>query len=323
MAFGTRTETLDDFYTTTWNNRSSAVVDQVFKAMPFWKWMQSRKAIKFQGSGGRFLEIPLSIAKNTTVTSIGKGDSISLSDTQFMTVAQYQWKFAAGNIIRYFTDDEQNKGEQQLINWVNAKVNNLRESFTDYFEGRLFSDGTGNGGKDINGLDNLVSTTPTTGTVGNINRATNAYWQNKQKTSTGAASVYLESDMNNLWNNCSKGQNSDEPTVMVTDQTSHELYQQEVQELKRIHNTMEGDPTFTTVTFRGAPVIWSPQSTAGRMYFLNDRYLSLVIDPDVNFRMTDWKSIPNSLDRVAQVVVKMEFVMSRSVSQGVLTAIAA
>lgn len=323
MSLPTRIEQLDDFYTSTWNNRSAKVTDNIFTATPLWKWMKGKNRIKYDGSGGRFLEVPLSYAKNETVTSLGKGDTVSLNDTKFLTTAQYQWKYVAGNLTRYFTDDQQNKGKQAQLNLANQKIDNLKNSLSDKFEEFMFGDGTGNGSKDPNGLRTFIVSSPSSGTVGNIDAASNSWWRNKQKTATGAASVYLLSDMRTLFNNCSTGQGVDMPKVIFTDQTSYELYEDEVQELKVINDSMNGDPMMKTVTFKGIPLYWSSQAPSGKMYFINDEYISVNIDPDVNFMMTEWKTVANTLDRYAQIVVKLEVTCNRRASQGVLESIAA
>lgn len=321
MAVPTRTETLDDLYTTTWNNRRKEVVDQFFNASPFYMELKRRGGIKYNGTGGRYLEVPLSYAKNETVTSLGRGDTISLSDTAFLSVAQYEWKFTAGTIVRYFTDDAKNKSMQQHINLANAKIDNLRDSLVDKFEEMLFSDGTGNGSKDINGLDNLVNSAGT-GTVGNINSSTYTWWQNRTKSSSGAASVYLLSDMRNLANTCSEGKTRRMPNMIVTTQTVAELYDDEVLEQRSIVNKSSGDAEFLQTSWKGIPIIWSAQCTSGYMYMLNSQFIGLNVDPQINFMATQWKNIPNQLDRVMQVVVKSELTTTRRKSLGVLTGIA-
>lgn len=324
MANPTRTEQLDDLYTAVYNNRKTDVTDNIFLATPTYLLMKKAGGIQLDGTGGRYLEIPLSYAKNETVTSLDKGDTISISDTKFLTVAQFTWKFVAGSIVRYYTDDARNKSKQAHLNLANAKVDNLQRSMVDKFETFLFGDGTGNDSKDPEGFGNLIDATPNTArTVGNIAQTTYSWWKSKQKTATGAASVYLLSDMRNLFNNCSLGQASDIPDAMVTDQTSYELYEDEVMEQKQIVNKDLADAMFDSVTFKGKPVVWSGQCTAGYMYFVNWKYLGLNVDPDINMTMTEWKSIPNQLDRVAQIVWKGNTISSRRASLGVLTAIAA
>ena len=325
MAVPNRTEVLDDLYTTTWNNRKSGITDQIFENSPVFDRLKSLGGIQLNGTGGRYLEIPLSFAKNETITSLDKGDTISLSETKFLTVAQFEWRFVAGAIIRYYTDDARNKSRQQHLNLANAKIDNLRDSLTSKFEEYMFGDGTGNGGKDLDGLGNLVDTTPTVArTVGNIAQTTYSWWQNRQKTATGAASVYLLSDMHNLYNTCSLARTLDAPNMIVTTQTIYELYTEETQEQKQIVNVNKaGDPMFSSVQFMGIPITWSTQCASGRMYMLNSRFIGLNVDPDINFTATEWKVIPNQLDRVQQVVWKGNMISSRRKSLGVMTAIAA
>ncbi len=325
MAVPNRTEVLDDLYTTTWNNRKKEVTDSIFTATPLTKALLAKGGIKMDGTGGRYLEIPLSYAKNETVKSIGRGDTVSLSETKFMTVAQFEWKYLAGSIIRYFVDDTKNKSVQQHINWANAKIDNLRDSLTDQLEIQIFGDGTGNAGKDFDGLGNIVSITPTaSATVANIPQATYTWWQNRQKTATGAASVYLLSDMRNLANTSSEGKTRMWPNIIVTTQVVAELYADEVLEQRSIIQTSGNDaePVMGDA-WHGIEIMWSSQCPSGRMYMLNSQYFGLNIDPDVNFEMTDWKAIPNQVnDRVCQIVLKGNVISSRRLSLGVLTAIA-
>lgn len=323
MAVPNRTEVLDDLYTTTFNNRASKLNDQVLTATPVWAELKRRGSIKLNGTGGRYLEVNLSYAKNETIKSLGRGSTISLSDTKFLTVAQYEWAFVAGSIVRYFTDDAKNKSAQAHINLANAKINNLRDSLADKMEEYLFADGTGNGGKDPQGLDLLVNTAGT-GTVGNINSTTYTWWQNRTKTATGAASVYLLSDMRNLANTISEGKTRMLPDIVVTTQTVVELYDDEVLEQKQIVNQSTGDAEFMTTYWKGRPLLWSSQCPSGYMYMLRSENIGLNIDPDINMMMTSWKPIPNQVeDRTAQIVLKCQLITDRRKSLGVMTSIAA
>lgn len=319
MANPTRTEQLDDLYTSTWNNRKSEVTDNIFTATPTFKLLKSKGGIKLNGTGGRYLEIPLSYAKNATVASLDKGDTISISDTKFLTVAQYEWKFVAGSIVRYYVDDAKNKSKQQHLSLVNAKIDNLERSMVDKFETMIFADNDLTSTKDINGFGSLVDYTPTVArTVGNIPQTTYTWWANKQAAATGSASVYLLSDMRSMFNNCGVGQASDNPDMLITTQAVYEYYEDEVQEQKQIVNQTSGDAMLITVTFKGVPLVWSSACTAGYMYFLNSKYIGLNVDPDINMSATEWKVIPNQLDRVQQVVWKGNLIASRRASLGVL-----
>jgi len=325
MSVQTRTELLDDLYTTTLNNRSKEVVDQVFTATPLTLWLQKKGGIKLDGTGGRYIEVPLSYAVNETVKSLGKGDTISLSDTSILTVAQYTWKYLAGSIVRYMVDDAQNKSKQQILNWINHKIDNLKLSLSQSIEEMLFGDGTGSDNKAIEGLQNLVSASPSSAlTVGNIPQSTTTWWRNKQKTATGSAGAYLLTDMRTMLNDCSNGQGAMMPSILVTTQTVYELYQEEATDQKQIVNKTLGDAEFQNIEFAGRPVVWSANCPSGYMYFLNEKFLQFCVDPDMYFAPTTWKEIPNQVeDRVMQILCKMNMIVSRRKSLGVLTGIAA
>ena len=311
----TLTEQLDSLYTTTWQLMRKEAIDNIFKATPFWFWLTAKERRRTE-QGGRWIGVPLEYRKNETVQSFGKGDTISTQDTDPLTMARYDWKYVAGTIVRYYQDDQQNRGKAQIMSLAKAKFRNLEQSLIDKLESDLFGDGTGNSGKDIHGLRLLVSNDGT-GVVGGINASTETWWKNKYKNMVDRApTTYLLSDMRTMFNDCSKG--NDTPTIIVTDQSSYELYEDEVMEQKQIVNKELGDAMFENVLFKGRPVVWSPSCPAGSMYFLNDRYLEWVADEAINFEMTDWKPAQNNLDRVAQIAVAGNLICSARSRQGVL-----
>jgi len=311
----TLTEQLDSLYTTTWQLMRKEAIDNIFKATPFWFWLTAKERRRTE-QGGRWIGVPLEYRKNETVQSFGKGDTISTQDTDPLTMAKYDWKYVAGTIVRYYQDDQQNRGKAQIMSLAKAKFRNLEQSLIDKLEADLFGDGTGNSGKDIHGLGLLVSEDGT-GVVGGINASTETWWKNKYKNMVDRdPTTYLLSDMRTMFNDCSKG--NDTPTIIVTDQSSYELYEDEVMEQKQIVNKELGDAMFENVLFKGRPVVWSPSCPEGTMYFLNDRYLEWVADEAINFEMTDWKPAQNNLDRVAQIAVAGNLICSARSRQGVL-----
>lgn len=317
------TEQLDTLYTTTWQLRRKQIVDQIFTATPFW-YLMTKKGKRRTESGGRWIEVPLQYAKNETVQFFGKGDTISINDTQPLTVARWDWKYLAGSLVRYFVDDQKNRGQAAVINMMNAKIDNLRSSLIDKLETSLFSDGTGDSGKAIDGLGNVVATANTTGTIGGIDRGTYTWWRNNSTTMTSlSASVFLRKYMATMFNNCGKqGEGVTRfPDLIVTSQTVYEYYESECLEIARIAmaDRTLGELGFGDLSYKGRPLTWSPVLTDNNMYFLNTAFLEWVADPIANFDMTEWKPIidqPN--DRVAQVVVVGNIVGSNCKRQGVL-----
>jgi hypothetical protein len=80
-----------------------------------------------------------------------------------------------------------------------------------------------------------------------------------------------------------------------------------------------GDAGFESLKYKGSSMTYAPSAPDGEMRFLNERYIECVINAHADFAMTDWKPIPDQLDRVAQVVLKGNLVINNSRMHGVLS----
>jgi len=318
----TLTEQLDSLYSTTWQTMKTKAVDNIFKATPFWYWLYSAGRIQRE-TGGRWIGETLMYAKNTTVKSLARGGKVDITNTDPMTVAKFDWKLVAGSVIRLHGDDTENTDKHAIMSLAQGKLKNLELSLIDALEVMAFGDGTGNGGLDLTGLALLVSSTPTVGTVGGIDRslAANAWFRNFQRTKddtglpTGDTSFAFNT--RKVYNSCSVG--NDHPTLGLTDQNQYELYEAGLTPMLRVYDGRMGDQGFEALKYKGMALTFSPSSPAGELRLLNERYIRLVINSHADFDITDWKPIPDQLDRVAQVVVKGEITLSNSRMQGILS----
>lgn len=316
------TQTIDTLFTSTWAKRQGTATEQAFLKTPFIYWLRQKGHLE-NISGYRRIEVPLEYGSNETVRWIGKGSTVPIQDSELLTMAYEDWKYVAVSIVRWFTEDQQNRGQAAMINMINSKLNAAERSLYEDLERVCFADGTGD--LEPNGLQNLISSTPTTGTVHGLARDTYTWWQNQQKTSSGAAAVYLVGDMRTCLNDISKYSRSEIKDIcLVTNQTVYELYEDVCMEMKILQNTMMADAGFDTIQFKGKPLMWCPSAPSGNMYFINPTYLKLVCDEGFFMEMTDWKTIPDQpFDKVAQIVCALNMVTRRSICQKVLTGISA
>ncbi len=318
MATPTWTQQIDNMFTTTWAYRKKEAVEQAYLKTPFIAWMRKQGKIDNGLTGYRRLEIPLEYGSNETVRWISKGSTVPLTEGELLTMAYEDWKYVAVTVLRFGVEDHQNKGGAALINYVERKLNAAERALWEEFERAIFADGSGV--NEPNGLQNLISTTPTTGTVHGIDRATYAWFRNHAKEASGAFSVYGISDMRNLMNTLTKYTKVELLDIfLVTDQTTFEAYEDEVLDHLRVGVKDLKDLGFDSLTFKGRPIMWCPSAPEGRIYFVNPNYLKLMVDENLFMDMTEWKSIPDQVnDRVCQIVCTMQMVCSRPVSQGVL-----
>jgi len=316
------TQTVDDMFTTTWSYRKAKAEEQAFLKTPFAFWMKQGGRVE-NIQGHTRIEIPLEYGSNDTLRWIGKGSTIPISDPNLLTMAYEDWRYVAVSVVRYGVDDQKNRGQAQLINYVKTKLGAAERALWEEFERAFFADGSG--ALEPNGLQNIVADLPTSGTVHGIDRATYTWFRNQYKSATGAASIYLVSDMRNLMNTCTKYAKAElNDLAIVTDQTSFELYEDETMEQKRIVNQKMADAGFENFQFKGRPMFWSPYAPSAKMYFINTNYLKMVKDEQYFMQMTEWKSIPEQVnDRVAQILCTLNVVSSRPIVHGVLHTIAA
>lgn len=319
MAIRTLSTAIDNLYTSTWQNMKKKTTDQIFDATPFFFWLRDKGKI-VSVSGGKHIEEPLVYAKSDLVEWVGKGDSVSLSDKEFMTTAKFDWRYLIGSVVRFGVDDQQNRGKNQIINYMNAKLDNIKLTLIDTLETVLFQ-AAGSQTTGFDGLQLLVKDDPATTTdIGEIDQGANSWWQNKTKDMTGLSFASNGvAEMRTILNNVSNNLNMDAPDIILSGQTPYEYYEDSTLAYYRISNNKLADAGFLNQTFKGLPMIWSPACDNQRMYFLNTRFIKLVIDPMLNFDMTEWKPIPDQVnDRAAQIVTAGQFTISRRRAQGIM-----
>jgi len=181
----------------------------------------------------------------------------------------------------------------QLTNLFEEQAEVLRLGFQEQFSYQLHLDGTQNTDA-IAGLDSLVSLTPTSGTVGGIDRsvAGNLYWRNNVSTglTTTTSTGTILNQMEVQWRGCMR--NGGRPDLIIAGSTFIDGYRNFV---LNTFGRMDFGPTNTkkveggtsVLTFQGVDIQWSPEfyeldsrfapATAWekRCYFLNTNAISL------------------------------------------------
>jgi len=303
----------DALLSTTLANYRSQLTDNVFTARPLTYHLMDKGRIRMLNGGTKIIE-PLIYGQNSTVASYSGYDTISLTAQEGVTAAEYEWKQYAASIAISGIEEAKNNGEQEIINLLEAKIMQAEESMRESFNQMFFADGTGNSGKDWNGLGNLVEAS---GTVGGINRATagNEFWRSYEENTSTALTL---AQMATAYNSVSVG--NDHPDMVLTTQTLFEKYESLLQPQLRYTDTKTADAGFQNLLFKAAPVTYDVHCTAGVVYFLNSKYLTLVGHSGKWFAQTDFVR-PENLDaRYALIMCYGNLTCRNAAKQGKLTA---
>jgi hypothetical protein len=303
----------DALLSTTLANYRDQLTDNIFTARPLTYFLQDKGRIRMLNGGTKIVE-PLIYGESSTVKSYSGYDSISLTAQTGITAAEYDWKQYAASIAISGIEEAKNNGEQEIINLLEAKIMQAEESMREGFNRMFYADGTGNSGKDWNGLGNLVEAS---GTVGGINRATtgNEYWRSYEENTATALTL---AQMSTGYNSVSVG--NDHPDMVLTTQTLFEKYEALLQPQLRYTDTKTADAGFQNLLFKAAPVVYDEHCTAGIVYFLNSKYLTLVGHSGKWFSQTEFVR-PEDLDaRYALIMCYGNLTCRNAAKQGKLTA---
>jgi hypothetical protein len=303
----------DALLSTTLANYRAQLTDNVFTARPLTYFLMDRGRIRMLNGGTKIVE-PLIYGKNSTVGSYSGYDSLSLTPQEGISAAEYEWKQFAASISISGIEEAKNNGEQEVINLLEAKIMQAEESMRESFNQMFFASGTGNGGKDWNGLGNLVEAS---GTVGGIDRSdsANAWWRSYEENTSGALTLAY---MNTAYNSVSVG--NDHPDMVLTTQALYEKYEALLQPNLRYTDTKTADAGFQNLLFKAAPVVYDVHCTSGVMYFLNSKYLTLVGHSNKWFAQTDFVK-PEDVDaRYALIMCYGNLTCRNAAKQGKLTA---
>lgn len=312
----TLTEQLDNLYVTTWQNMKSKASDNIFDHVAFFAWLKMNNKIRSL-AGGRWIEEPVIFANSGTSGWKVKGSTVALNDAEILQATKYDWKYLVGNVVRFWQDDQQNRGKHRIMSLMEAKLTNVQNDMKNTLSTALAASTTTNG---PDGLQTLIADDPTaSATIGGINQSTNSWWQNKATNLTSESfATFGVTRMRTMMNNTSQNLGDARPDILLSGQDPYEYYSDTLLGYYRFGDKRLVDAGFRTTEFEGVPMLWDTK-IGDRMYFINTDHLWLYIDPAYNFNMTPFKEIPDQAhDRAAQVTLACATVTNRRRAQGVI-----
>ena len=136
-------------------------------------WAFANNRVEFE-DGGHEITNPLTLGRNPNITSYEYFDEQPIAQTSEFDTVTYNWARVAGSVVISDQEEDENQGAAQIFKLMKAKIDVLEESIKEKFSEYLYASGAGT---DPQGLGLLIPDDPTTGTVGNINRANETQWR--------------------------------------------------------------------------------------------------------------------------------------------------
>jgi len=279
-------------------------VDQIATERPLLKkLMEGRKT--FLGAKQNVVENVRKTYGSNFTWAYGE-DAVSFNKRNTTEQAAFPWRravdglyldydrlFGAGIKVREGARGEfklEQNEKVQLLNLLDEQMESLKEGFMQKLDLELHRDGTQDADA-IAGLDVLVSTAPTSGVVGGLDRASATYWRNHAETGIQTGTVgNLAQKMESAWRKNIK--NGGSPNFILAGGKFIDAYRKEIVvtnnanagDVKKLDAGV-GNGVNTGLYFKGVEIIWDPQfeeldalttpavEWEKRCYFLNTKFM--------------------------------------------------
>jgi len=184
-----------------------------------------------------------------------------------------------------------NQGSAAVINLVATEIDWRAKRLRDAMGDGVYSDGTGNAGKDILGIRAAIDDTTLVATYGGLNKTTYPRWNSTVTAQVGGLSLA------NLAADFDAAQRGDDaPTIMITTPAVFSIYEALLtptvshqfsmndfrlventggvgSSIVRVGGTVAANQGFRALTFRGIPFVSDEKCTAQEIYTINERHL--------------------------------------------------
>ncbi len=315
-------EVYSDIFTTTLENRSESMADVVSKHNALLSRLHEKGHNRYIYGGSKILE-ELEYGEGDMSWYSGY-DAITYTPKQLFTAAEYSLKLCAVPVAISGEDMLKNSGKYQMMDLFEKRIENAQKTMCNKMSEAIYGDGTASSGKAIGGLALLVADTPTTGTVGGINRATsgNEFWRNQSvKSSTAFTSDTLRLAMDKMYLSLSRG--SDKPDLIIAGNTMYSLFEQSLTALQRYTEPKLAEAGFTSLRYKGADVVFDGgqggNCPEGKMYFLNSNYIYLRSHKDRDMKVIGGERMSVNQDAIYKIIGWAgNMTMSNAALQGVL-----
>jgi hypothetical protein len=264
------------------------LVDNIFRQIPLLHRLKKKEQ---PVDGGTKVTVPLEYATNTSGGWYAGADTLTNTDVDVITAAEFEWKQHYQSIVVKRDDELKNSGDAAILKFVTSKVKNAERSMRD-----RMATGVWNSGSDAKAILGLRAFLSTSNTYGGISQSTYSWWQAQDDTSSTTLSFAV---LQGLWGSASI--DSDTPTVSLTTQTLFDKYYLMLQPQQRFMDEETAKGGFRSLMFNGKPVIVDSKCPDGYWVMLNEEYLHWLPHKDENFRFEPFAKPVNQNLKIAHI----------------------
>ena len=305
---------------------TKAIVDTFFSSQRLFQ--EIRDLVDTQ-NGALALTWPINIGNSSNTTAFYGGTALPTNSMDTFIRASLKWAFYADSLVLNLTDLQQADSPEAIASLVDAQLDIVKMSIADRLAGDIITSTQANQALGLNGFAEAIDDGTIATSYAGISRTTYAKW----KAIYVPAILTTQNLIQSLYAidlQCSI--DGHRPNLYATTRLAFAALQNALMAIDRYNQPdMQRTAGGYDVIFNGTPVIWDPHiptqgaalsgtpspNIGGLFYFLNRGTLKYVIDPSMNFHVSDWLLSTTAAQVITRILHASNFVCLRPPSNGV------
>lgn len=288
--------TLEEAVVATLFDQSSEIADIVTNHHPLLLALDERGNVN-RGDYGYEIRKPV-MYQTTAVGGFYSGyERFDLDQSDDATAFRFAIKQCYEPVSISGRDRRANSGEHALLDHAEMKIKAAISRLKNKVSTSLLGDGTASGGREFDGVAKAVSSAPTSGTYGGIDRATYAWAQNDTVTVTFTA-ANIQSELTDAIIQITRG--TEGPDLGLCGRTAYKHLHSSLTAIQRINNSSKKAlGGFKALNYDGVDFVYdgafggaASTIAANSIRLLNTEYLSFDL-----VRGADFKPLEKKMDR--------------------------
>ena len=288
--------TLEEVVVATLFDQSDNIADEVLHHNPLLAALDDRGNVR-RFSGGYEIRKPV-LFNDTAIGGFFSGfEAFDLEPASDFSAFQFAIRQCYEPLSISGRDRRANRDQEMLLDHVESKMQASTSRLKNTVSTSLRGDGTAFGGREFEGIQKMISTTPSTGTYGAIDRATNTWARNIAISVSGGftAANVQENITDGL---CRASRGDEAPDLGIMDRSTWKLLHSSMMAIQRITKTdRKALAGFRSMTYDGCDFVYdggygSTVLPTGQCRLINTKYVTFDL-----VRGADFKPLDPKLDR--------------------------
>lgn len=275
------------------------LVDNVYRSNLMFFRLNARNKKVLQG--GLQIEVPLVYARFAAGGFYQGFDLLDVSPSDTVKNAAFDWKQAYVPVSVDGLTLIRADSPEAIVNFLSFYFEQAQTELSEILGAGMWS--TANAVKSVDSIPTAVDNGTLAATYGGLARGSNPFWSANISNITPPLAL---ATMQTMFGTCTEG--GRHPTIIVTTQAVYNLYWalstggQAFPVQPGGHDEQLAQNGFTNLVFNGVPIVVDSHVPASQMFYLNEDYIYLYVNPRADFNMKEFRE-PVNQDAMTSLIL--------------------